>query len=60
VVAAAAEARALRETEVAVVKARAVVQCSAESLFELLKDNTRVHEYNDNCRLVSAESELGL
>ena len=53
VVAAAAEARLLRETEVAVVKARAIVQCSAESLFELLKDNARVHEYNDNCRLVS-------
>jgi len=35
------------------VKARAIVQCSAESLFELLKDNARVHEYNDNCRLVS-------
>jgi len=55
VVAAAAEARLLRETEVAVVKARAVVQCSAESLFELLKDNARVHEYNDNCRLVRSK-----
>jgi hypothetical protein len=41
-----------RPTLVPVVKARALVNASAESVYDLLRDNKRVHEYNDNCRVV--------
>ena len=42
----------LRSTTMPVVKARAAVNASAVSIFELLRDNKRVGEYNDNCKLV--------
>ena len=47
-----------RSSLVPVVKASAVVNASAESVYELLKDNKRVHEYNDNCRVVMDMQKL--
>lgn len=43
---------------VPVVKARAVINASAEAVYELLQDNKRVHEYNDNCRVVMDMQKL--
>jgi hypothetical protein len=47
-----------RSSLVPVVKASAVVNASAESVYKLLKDNKRVHEYNDNCRVVMDMQKL--
>lgn len=46
------------ETMVPVVKAFAVVDAPAEKVFQLLQDNARVHEYNDNCNLVVDVEQL--
>ena len=35
-----------------VTQAYAIIDATAHEVFDLLRDNSRVHEYNDNCRCV--------